>query len=32
MDVRFSLYGRSILIVWTLEFGCLDVGFWLGGC
>ena len=36
MDVRFCLYGRWILVLWMLNFGCLDVGlgcvdvgFWL---
>ena len=27
MDVRFWLFGRWILVVWTSDFGCLDVGF-----
>ena len=29
MDDGFSLFGRWILVVWTLKFGCVDVGF---GC
>ena len=28
MDVGFWLCGRCILVVWTLDFGCLG-GFWI---
>ena len=32
MNVRFWLFGRWILVVWALDFGCLDVGFLLEEC
>ena len=25
MNVRFGLFGRWILVVWALDFGCLDI-------
>ena len=28
---RFGLCGRLILVVFTLDLGCLDVGIWLFG-
>ena len=31
LDVRFWLYGCSILVVWMLNFGGLNVEFWLLG-
>ena len=31
VDVRFWLCGRWILGVWTLNFGCVDVGILLFG-
>ena len=42
MDAGFWLYGRWLsvwcmlhfgcLVMWTLDFGCIDVGFWVDGC
>ena len=39
LDVEVWLCGRWVLVVWTLELGCmdvelgwLDVGFWSVGC
>ena len=31
MDIEFWLFGRWTIVVWTMDFGCIDVGFWLFG-
>ena len=31
MDVEFWLVGCWIMVVWTLDFVCVDIGFWLYG-
>ena len=31
VDCEFRLFGRWILVLWTLDFGWVEFGFWLYG-